>query len=245
MKLHWIFIGFAILLLLAISSVRADPYRDAWYFSGNEIEAAYRYQLNFGERIRNPIRGRKCLFGDKKILVTHRGHEFWLSCRFVTQTISHLSQMLDAGAAKYLFSLDADHAHLGVPADLWAEKYSKLSPTEILPAILAEPRLVALYHTAEHLVAADLKTGKINPKYEAWKDKRNVLGYYDGRRIKILPPNPSGAGVGLPDTYHSYGGFRFLASPEGQLNLFHNNEAIVFDISLDFGETSDDPSSVL
>lgn len=245
MKLYAALIGLAIFGALAFSSVRANPYHDTWYFNGNEIEAAYRYQLNFGERIANPLRGRNCLFGEKTILVTHRGHQFSLSCRFVTQTISHLTQMLNAGAARYLFSLDADHAHLAVPTDLWEQKYSKLSPTEVLPAILEEPGLVALYHTAEHLGTADPKTGKLNPNDKAWKDKRNVLGFYDGRKIEILPPNPAGAGVGVPEIYHSYGGFRFLASPGGQLNLFYKNTAIVFDISLDFGETSDDPSSVL
>src|SRR5512142_1540284 len=101
MKVHWLFVALPMVLLLALSAVRADPYRDTWYFSGNEIEAAYRYQLNFGERIANPLRGRNCLFGEKKILVSHRGQQFWLSCHFVAQTISHLSQMLDAGAAKY------------------------------------------------------------------------------------------------------------------------------------------------
>jgi hypothetical protein len=245
MTVRWFLICLAILLPLAFASVRANPYRDAWYFSGNEIEAAYRYQLNFGERIAHPIKGRNCLFGEKKIPVTYRGQQFSLSCRFVTQTISHISQMLQVGAARYLFPLDADHAHLAVPTNLWEEKYSKLSPAEMMPAILEEPGLVALYHTAEHLIAADPKTGKLDPKDKAWKDKRNVLGFYNGQRIKILPPHPGGAGVGLPDTYHSYGGFRFLASPGGQLNLFYNNSAIVFDISLDFGETSDDPSSVL
>ena len=245
MTLRWFLVGLALLLPLAFASVRANPYRDTWYFSGDEIEAAYRYQLNFGERISNPIKGRNCLFGEKKIQVVYRGQQFSLSCRFVTQTISQISQMLDVGAAKYLFPLDADHAHLAVPANLWEEKYSKLPPAEIMSAILEEPALVALYHTAEHLVAADPKTGKVDLKEKAWKEKRNVLGYYDGRRIMILPPNPAGAGVGLPDTYHSYGGFRFLASPGGQLNLFHKNAAIVFDISLDFGESSDDPSSVL
>ncbi|MGE5303011.1 MAG: hypothetical protein ACM3TN_06755 [Alphaproteobacteria bacterium] len=245
MTLRWFLVGLAILLPLAFATVRANPYRDTWYFSGDEIEAAYRYQLNFGERISHPIKGRNCLFGEKNIQVAYRGRQFPLSCRFVTQTISQISQMLEVGAAKYLFPLDADHAHLAVPKNLWEEKYSKLAPAEILPAILQDPSLVALYHTAEHLAAADPVTGKVDPKDKAWKEKRNVLGYYDGRRIKILPPNPAGAGVGLPDTYHSYGGFRFLASPGGQLNLFYKNGAIVFDISLDFGETSDDPSSVL
>jgi len=244
MSLRWL-IGLTIILALAFSSVYANLYRDDWYFTRDEIEAAYRYQLNFGERLNNPLRGRKCHFGEKKILVSHRGQEFSLSCRFITQTITHLTEMLDAGAAKFLFSLDANHAHLGVPAAVWEEKYAALSPGEILPAILEEPSLVALYHTAEHLNAADPKTGKVDSRNREWKEKRNVMGYYDGRRIKILPPRPGGAGVGLPESYRSYGGFRFLASPGGQLNLFHKGTVTVFDISLDFGETRDDPDSVL
>jgi hypothetical protein len=244
MSPRW-FIALALIMALAISTVYANLYRDDWYFTREEIQAAYRYQLNFGERINNPLKGRKCLFGDKKIRVQSRGREFWLSCRFINQTVTHLTEMLEVGAAKFLFSLDANHAHLGVPASVWEEKYANLPPDDILPAIFEDPSLVALYHTAEHLAVADPKTGKVDPKNREWKEKRNVIGYYDGRRIKILPPQPGGAGVGLPESYHSYGGFRFLASPGGQLNLFHKGGVTVFDISLDFGETTDDPDSVL
>jgi hypothetical protein len=237
--------GLAIILALSLATVSATPYRDSWYFSREEIESAYRYQLNFGERINNPIKGRKCLFGEKDIRVAHRGREFSLGCRFVTQTIGHLAAMLNVGAARFLFSLDADHAHLGVPTTIWRDKYANLSPNEILPAMLQDSSLVALYHTAEHLTPTDPKTGKPERKDREWKDKRNVIGYYDGRPIEILPPHPGGAGVGLPESYRSYGGFRFLASPGGQLNLFHKSGVVVFDISLDFGDTSDDPYSVL
>jgi hypothetical protein len=244
MSPRWLIV-LAIVLLLAVSSVFANLGRDDWYFTRGEIEAAYRYQLNFGERINNPIKARKCHFGEKKILVSHRGQEFWLSCRFITQTIGHLKGMLNVGAARYLFSLDANHAHLGVPAAVWQEKYAHLQAGEILPAILEDPTLTALYHTAEHLNATDPRTGKIDPKDREWKEKRNVMGYYNGQPIEILPPHPSGAGVGMPTSYRSYGGFRFLASPAGQLNLFHNGGVTVFDISLDFGDTRDDPDSVL
>jgi len=244
MSRRWL-IGLAVLLALAVSPVRANPYRDDWYFSQEEIAAAYRYQLNFGERINNPLKGRKCLLGGKQIQVSQRGRQFWLSCRFVTQTIAHLTEMLNVGAAKFLFPLDADHAHLGVPTALWQGEYANLSPDDILPAMLEDPALVALYHTAEHLTTADPKSGRIDPKTREWKAKRNVIGYYDGRSIKILPPHPKGAGVGMPESYHSYGGFRFLASPLGQLNIFQKNGVTVFDISLDFGDTNDDLDSVL
>lgn len=201
--------------------------------------------MNFGERIDNPLKGRKCLFGEKQIQAAQRGRRFSLSCRFVTQTIAHLTEMLNVGAANFPFPLDADHAHLGVPVAVWQKKYADLPPDDIMPAMLEDPSLVALYHTAEHLISADPKTGKPDPKTREWKAKRNVIGYYDGRSIEILPPHPKGAGVGLPDAYHAYGGFRFLASPLGQLNIFHKSGVTVFDISLDFGETNDDLDSVL
>jgi len=84
-------------------------------------------------------------------------------------------------------------------------------------------------HTAEHLeIGADA-----NSDARKWLEKRNVLGFFDGRPIKILPPNPRHQGVGMPDRYHSYGGFDFLASRSGELFVFSDNRMITFDVSLD------------
>lgn len=236
-----------IVLTGAYANAQPDRYRDPWFFTAEEIEAAYRYQSNFGERIHNPMRARDCLFGKKDFVASFRGKEFRLSCRFITETIRHVKEMIAVGAARYLFPLDVNHAHLAVPIELWQKKYRKLPPEEIFPAILEEPGLVALYHTAEHLSVVDPTAGKTDPKVKAWKEKRNVLGFYDGRPIKILPPRPSGAGVGVPSAYESYGGFTFLASPKGHLCTFVGRQAHVFDIALDSGETNDealDPSSM-
>ena len=117
--------------------------------------------------------------------------------------------MLAVGAAKYLFPLDADHADLGIPAELWTSKYSKLPSEQIWLTLLREPRLIALYHTAEHLDISDPKTGKVNNEARAWKEKRNVLGFFDGRPIEILPPHPAGHGVGMPPGYNSYAASTF------------------------------------
>ena len=182
------------------------------------------------------------MFGQSEITAKYSGTQFLVPCRFITEATRHLKEMLAIGAAKYLFPLDADHAHLAIPMELWATKYSKLPSEQILPALLLEPQLVALYHTAEHLEISDPKTGSVNQAAKAWKEKRNVLGFFDGRPIQILPPDPAGHGVGMPAGYNSYGGFNFLANPRGELFIFHNNRVITFDVSLELEDEADRPS---
>jgi hypothetical protein len=230
---------FALVLLLGVyilwfqsAALAASPY-DTWFFTAEEVEAAHQYQENYGERIRNPLAARDYILGHNEITAKYRGEPFLLPCRFIMETTRHLKEMLAVGAAKYLFPLDADHAHLAIPMELWATEYSKLPSERILPALLRDPRLVALYHTAEHLEISHRKTGAINPEAKAWKEKRNVLAFFDGRPIRILPPHPAGHGVGMPAGYNSYGGFNFLANPRGELFIFHNNKLITFDVSLE------------
>lgn len=102
-----------------------------------------------------------------------------------------------------------------------------------MPALLRDPGLVALYHTAEHLKVTDRRTGAVNPEAKAWLDKRNVLGFFDGRPIEILPPHPERQGVAMPEGYYSYSGFSFLASPKGELYLSLGSKIIVFDVAFD------------
>jgi hypothetical protein len=163
--------GATILWIFDVKALSASR-DDNWYFTAEEVEAAHQYQESYEERIRNPLRAKECLLGHKEFVATYRGKEFLAPCRFITETTRHLKEMLSIGAAKYLFPLDADHAHLGVPAEVWAKKYSKLSSDEILFALLRESTLVALYHTAEHLEISDPKTGQVNEQAKAWR--RNV-----------------------------------------------------------------------
>jgi hypothetical protein len=219
----------------------ADRY-GAWYFTAGEVGAAYQYQENYGERLRNPLRAADCLFRDGEIDAQQNNRRFTVPCRFVAEITRHLKEMIEAGAAKFLFPLDADHAHLGVPLELWESKYKNLPAAEVIPAILREPRLVALYHTAEHLRITDRRTGAVDKAARSWKSKRNVLGFFDGRAIEILPPEPMGRGASMPDGYYSYGGVSFLASPRGELYLSLATKVISFDIALDSTgvEQSDD-----
>lgn len=120
-----------------------------------------------------------------------------------------------------------------VPRIAWNKKYQHLPPEEIFSAILRDPGLVALYHTAEHLRITDRKTGVVDPEAKAWQEKRNVLGFFDGRPIQILTPQPNGQGVSMPVAYYSYSGFTFLASPRDELFLALERKIITFDVAFD------------
>ncbi|MBI2348708.1 MAG: hypothetical protein HYV05_08655, partial [Deltaproteobacteria bacterium] len=50
---------------------------------------------------------------------------------------------------------------------------------------------------------------------------------------------------GAPASYYTVGGFAFLASPGGELSLFMDGKAIVFDISLDIGDGEPLPDAAL
>lgn len=226
-----------LMTLIGLSYGQDGPELDPWYFTAEGIKTAYRYQQLFGERLRNPLRGRDCLLGRERFVASFRGKNFSAPCRFVNETIRHIKEMLAAGAARYLFPLDADHAHLAIPLELWEKKYRWLPKDALLAALLEEPMLAALYHTAEHLIVAEDESVKYSEEIKKWKEKRNVLGFYDGRPNQILPPDPRGFGVGAPSSYYTVGGFAFLASPAGELSLFMDGNAVVFDITLDIGDS--------
>jgi hypothetical protein len=228
-------------LVLAAAMTSTSPARsadteyrfDGWYFTAEQIEAAYHYQENYGERLRFALQAGECLMAKEEFFAAYRRAETALPCRFILEITRHLREMLSVGAAKYLFPLDADHAHLGIPTALWNETYKHRRPEEIFPAILRETSLVALYHTAEHLKLDEGKNGIVDKEAKAWREKRNVFGFFDGRPIQILLPHSQGHGVGMPEGYESYGGFTFLASPRGELFLFSGDKVVTFDIALD------------
>ena len=234
-------IGTALMIALAVMIANADrcagrSAASPWFFNAEEIGAAYQYQENYGLRIRNPLPAEACMYGKADFMATYRQAKVQVQCQFINEVTRHLREMLALGAARYLFPLDADHAHLGVPTEIWAKKYSKLDPSQVINGLLHEPALVALYHTAEHLDPIEAKSKESEASVRAWKEKRNVLGFFDGRPVQILPPHPEGFGVGMPEGYVTYGGFSFLANHRAGLMLFNGDKVIPFDVSLDNGE---------
>jgi hypothetical protein len=125
---------------------------------------------------------------------------------------------------------------------LWDKKYSKLAKDEILPALLREPSLVALYHTAEHLEPNH--HGQVSIA-NIWGANRSVLGFFDGRPNEILPSLPDSSAGYEPMGYRWFRGFTFLAQSLGELQLVANGAAIPFDISFDDDLTADADSPAL
>ena len=220
-------------IILGATSAAAQFSRDSWYFSAAEIGAAYQYQENYGGRMRNPLPAFGCMTGKADFAASYRGIPVRVPCQFINEVTRHLKDMLGIGAARYLFPLDADHAHLAVPADVWAAKYNKFSSAQLPVALLGEPKLVAFYHTAEHLDTGAGDRATDDDGVKRWKKQRNVLGFFDGRPLHVLSPHPQGFGVGMPDGLVSYGGFNFLASPRGELMIIQEQRMIAFDVSLD------------
>ena len=218
--------------LLVATAAIGDGIFNKWFFTAENMEAAYRYQEDNGERIRNPLRAKECLFGSAEFVASYRRGEFKVPCRFITETIRHLKEMIVAGAARYLFPLDANHGHLGIPAATW-EKYKHLPPDRVMQKILQDPSLIVLYHTAEHLQIPEPRDDGLRSDVKSWVEKRNVVGFFDGRPNQILPPDPRGFGVAMPEGYWPYSGFEFLASPMGELFVFVANKTITFDIALE------------
>jgi hypothetical protein len=124
-----------------------------------------------------------------------------------------------------------------VPSETWREKYRNLSVDEILPQLLREPKLVALYHTAEHLASDERSNGRQYALIRDWRAKRNVLGYFDGTPIKILPPLPNGDGYNRPENHQTVATIYFLAHRLGEITLSARGKGLSIDISFDEDST--------
>jgi hypothetical protein len=216
--------------ILAVSSGQSFAKDDRWFFTATEIADAYRYQQQFGARLRNPMEPETCFQGKKEFGVSHQGRSFTVPCRFVGETIRQLRELLESGTAKYLFPLDVYFADLAVPADVYASKYKQLPREEILPALLRERRLIAIYRTAMHL---NPETGDEGTATSVWGKKRTIAGFYDGRPNQVLSPR-SGTGVDSEaDGLVRLGRFTMMGHFLGELAFVANDTVVTFDLSFD------------
>ena len=223
-------VGIAIAVVLAVCEGRSHAGDDPWFSTANEIANAYKYQVRFGARLRNPLKPEECSYGQKDFPASYRGKQFAAPCRFISETMRQLRELLESGAAKYLFPLDVDHGDFAVPADVWEAKYKKLPAEEILPKLLREPKLVAVCRTAMHLYP--VKNNKESAT-NIWGQKRTVIGFYDGRPNEVLPKRSHKEFYYEPEGLVRLGGFTMMGHHLGELVFLAGETAVVFDMSFD------------
>jgi hypothetical protein len=221
------FVGVAFVLAASFGQSFA---KDEWFFTASEIANAYRYQQQFGARLRNPLEPQTCWQGKKDFAASYQGRPFVAPCRFVGETIRQLKELLESGAAKYLFPLDVDSADLAVPVDVYVSRYKQLSREEILPALLREPTLVAIYRTAVHL---NPEVGNKGSGMSVWGKNRTVAGFYDGRPNQVLSPRSDGGVDYEPAGLVRLGSFTMMGHFLGELTFVANDSVVTFDLSFD------------
>ncbi len=218
--------------LLFISTAQAVAGSERQYFTAQEIEADYNYQVNYGERLYHPLKLNGCREGQTEFNASYDGFDFAAPCRFVREITRQLKEILERGAAKYIFPLDLGYARLAVSSDIWKNKYSDLAWDKALPRLLSDPSLIALYFTSGH-VESDPATTKTNAG--SAMAKRTILASFDGKPIVILPADPMNSGPEAPPGYELSVTVKFLAHRLGEMEFLMREKPVVFDMSFDDG----------
>src|SRR5262245_16592703 len=219
-----------VVFVLAAFSGQSFAKDEIWFFTAHKIANAYRYQQQFGARLRHPLEPQVCFQGKQEFAASYQGRKFAAPCQFVGETIRQVRGLLESGAAKYLFPLDVDAADLALPEDLYASKYKQLSKEDILPALLREPALIAIYHTAVHLSAED---GDKESAKSAWGKQLTVAGFYDGRPNQVVARRSDGEIDFASQRLVRLGSFTMMGHFLGELTFIANGIVVTFDLSFD------------
>src|SRR4029434_11005309 len=91
----------SVAFVLAVFSEPSFAKDDMWFFTANEIANAYRYQQQFGARLRHPLEPQACFQGKKEFAASYQGRKFAAPCQFIGDTIRKVRGLLESAAAMY------------------------------------------------------------------------------------------------------------------------------------------------
>jgi hypothetical protein len=222
-----------LVMLLSISTGHAACRSNPSSLTANQTEIASGYRDQFAQPLSRPFKAVDCFSGRTEFVASVHGKTFLAPCRFITETTRHLREISASEGGNSLSPLFADHAHLAVTSELWGKKYRKLPNDEILPVLLRDPSLVAIYHAACRLPIADRKTAGGAPETKEWNKKRQLLGFYDGQAMENLPSLKRGAGLDQAQHYKSFTWFYISEHAFGELAFSAKGKSMAFNISFD------------
>ncbi len=202
-------------------------YEKGWFYNLEEMHKVYEREYSSEQKLlRNIIRKR-----GKEWVGSSDGKEFVIPQQFIDLTLAHFKEMLEKNTARFLFRLDASHGHFFVPESVFEKRYASRDSYENVRFLAADKNLGVLYHNSEHL-----NVEKGDKEALELFDRRNVIGWYDGRPISILPlptETPRTA-ASSPEGTHDLGpSLRFAAHKNGELAITAGNKEIRLDISFD------------
>jgi hypothetical protein len=222
-----------LVVLLPISAGYAACRNNPPSLTANQTEIASGYREQFGQPSFRHLKAVDCFSGRTEFVVSVHGKTFLAPCRFITETTRHLKEISESEDGNSVSRLYADHGHLAVTSELWEQKYRKLPNDQILPVMLRDPSLVAIYHGACSLPIVERRTTGGTPKAKEWDKKRSVLGFYDGRAMENLPSLKHGPGLDQAQHYRLFTWFYISAHPFGELAFSARGTSIAFDISFE------------
>jgi len=214
--------------ITAQANCRSDP-RSAGAI-GTEVTSGHRPQSGIQTPPANSI---DCFSGETEFVAIAQGRRFFAPCQFIRQTTQHLKKILKSEGAKQPVALDVDHAHLAVTAETWDEKYRNLHRDEILPVLLRDTSLVAIYHSVCHTPIMD--------RNNASTTGPTFVGFYDGRSIKQLPSRKAGSDPAHAQYYRTIAWFYTSVNKSGELVLSAKGESAGIEI---FFDDEDPPAPV-
>jgi hypothetical protein len=222
-----------LVVLLPISAGHAACRSNPASLTANQTEIASGYREQFGQPLSRHLKAVDCFSGRTEFVASVHGKTFLAPCRFITETTRHLKEISESESGNSVSRLYADHGHLAVTSELWEQKYRKLPNDQILPVMLRDPSLVAIYHAACSLPIVERKTAGGTPKAKEWDKKRQSLGFYDGRAMENLPFLKRGAGLDQAQHYRLFTWFYISPHPFGELAFSVKGASMPFDISFD------------
>ncbi len=201
-------------------------YEKGWFYTLEEMQKIYEQEYNSEQKLlRNIIKKR-----GNEWIGQSGGKEFIIPQSFIDQTLTHFKEMLEKNTARFLFRLDASHGHFFIHDSIFERSYASLKSYETVSLLVSDKNLGVLFHNSEHL-----KVEEGDKDAQELYLRRNVLGWYDGRPLEILPlpTETKSTAASSPQGTHNVGPLlSFAAHKDGELAITVGNKEIRLDISL-------------
>ncbi len=210
----------------AVAQEASTPSRyekHGWFYTLEEIKEVYEREYN-GEKILKNVFKKK----GEEWIGTMNGKEFVVPQEFVEKTLSLLGELLEKKLAKYIFRLDCSHGHFFVDEKHRDSFYANCDSLEEARRLAEDKKLGILFHNNEHL-----KKDPNDKEVMNFIEKRNVIGWYDGREMEILPL-PQGKSIAISTPGRDFASYpKFAAHKDGVFSITVDGKEIRLDISFD------------